>query len=174
MALEASLRQYIGATQVYPSLILQQISWTLFASFCLFVRTLPGTYWFCFTGAERKYIKSKTTAKLTEKRTSIAAVRDILWTFVTFPTPLLSCYRLPLNVKLLSVRPPWYLVASVVDPDPVDLDCPPGSGSINYELRIRLRNLVIINGLKKIKKKSATFYPLITYVFLSLGTKMSW
>jgi hypothetical protein len=32
---------------------------------------------FALLGRKRKYIKSKTTAKLTEKRTSIAAVRDI-------------------------------------------------------------------------------------------------
>jgi hypothetical protein len=31
-------------------------------------------YSFCFTGAKRKYKKSKTTAKFVEKRTSIAAV----------------------------------------------------------------------------------------------------
>ncbi len=88
MAREASLRQYIGAAQVYPSLILQQISWTLFAAFCLFVRTLPIDF---------ALLKSKTTAKLTEKRTSLASVRDILWMFGTFPTPLLSRSRLPLK-----------------------------------------------------------------------------
>jgi hypothetical protein len=76
LAQEASLRQYIGAAQVYPSLILQQISRTLFAAFCLFVRTLPID--FALLGRKRKYIKSQTTAKLTEKKTSIAAVRDIL------------------------------------------------------------------------------------------------
>ncbi len=79
-----------------PILTLQQISWTLFAAFCLFVRTLPID--FALLGRKRKYIKSKTTAKLTEKRTSIAAVRDTLWTYGTFPTPLLSRYRLPLIV----------------------------------------------------------------------------
>ncbi len=41
LAQQASLRQYIGAAQVYPSLILQQISWALFAAFCLFGKTLP-------------------------------------------------------------------------------------------------------------------------------------
>ncbi len=86
----------IGAAQVYPSLILQQISWALFAAFCLFGRTLSID--FALLGRKRKYLKSKTTAKLAEKRTSIAAVRDILWTFGTFPTPLLSRYRLPLIV----------------------------------------------------------------------------
>jgi hypothetical protein len=47
-----------------------------FAAFCLFVRTLP--IGFALLGRKRKYIKSKTTSKLREKRTSIAAVRDIL------------------------------------------------------------------------------------------------
>jgi hypothetical protein len=45
IAQDASL-QYIGTAQVYPSLILQQISLTLygdeqFTTFCLFARTLP-------------------------------------------------------------------------------------------------------------------------------------
>ncbi len=40
-------------------------------------------YW-----GKRKYIKSKTTAKLIEKRTSIAAVRDKLGQIDTFLTPL--------------------------------------------------------------------------------------
>ncbi len=65
-----------------------------FAAFCLFVRTLP--IGFALLGRKRKDIKSKTRSKLRGKRTSIAAVRDILWTFGTFPTPLLSHYRLPL------------------------------------------------------------------------------
>ncbi len=46
------------------------------AAFRLFGRPLPIN--FALLGQKRKYIKSKTTAKLTEKRTSIAAVRDIL------------------------------------------------------------------------------------------------
>jgi hypothetical protein len=54
------------------------------AYFCLFVRALPID--FALLGRKRKYIKSKTTAKLREKRTSIAAVRDILGKFGTFPT----------------------------------------------------------------------------------------
>ncbi len=65
------------------------------AAFRLFGRPLP--IHFALLGRKRKYIKSKTTAKLAEKRTSIAAVRDILWTFGTFPTSLLSRYRLPLR-----------------------------------------------------------------------------
>jgi hypothetical protein len=43
------------------------------------------------------YIEIKMTAKLKAKRTSIAAVRDQFLSFATFPTPLLSRYRLPLN-----------------------------------------------------------------------------
>jgi hypothetical protein len=67
----------------------------LIAVFRLFVRTLP--IHFALLGRKRKYIKSKTTAKLKEKRTSIAAVRDILRMFDTFPNPLLSHCRLPLK-----------------------------------------------------------------------------
>jgi hypothetical protein len=48
----------------------------LIAALCLFGRTMPNH--FAVLGQKRKYIKSKTTAKLTEKRTSIDAVRDIL------------------------------------------------------------------------------------------------
>ena len=47
-----------------------------FAAFCLFVRTLPID--FALLGRKRKYIKSKMTAKLREKRASIATIRDIL------------------------------------------------------------------------------------------------
>ncbi len=84
----------------------QQISFTLyedkqFAAFCLYVRTLPID--FASLGRKRKYIKSKTTGKLREKRTSIATVRDILWTFGTFPTFLLSRYRLPLKTTVHGV-----------------------------------------------------------------------
>jgi hypothetical protein len=42
-------------------------------------------------------MKSKTTAKLIEKRTLIAAVRDKLGQIDTFLTPLLSGCRLPLT-----------------------------------------------------------------------------
>jgi hypothetical protein len=68
----------------------------LIVAFRLFVRTLP--IHFALLGQKQKYIKSKTTAKLKEKRTSIAAVRDILRVFDTFPNPLLSHCRLPLKV----------------------------------------------------------------------------
>jgi hypothetical protein len=67
----------------------------LIAAFRLFVRTLP--IHFALLGRKRKYIKSQTTAKLKEKRTSIASVRDILRMFDTFPNPLLSRSRLPLS-----------------------------------------------------------------------------
>ncbi len=45
---------------------------------------------FALLGRKRKYIKSKTTAKLIEIRTSIAAVRDKLGQIDTFLNPLLS------------------------------------------------------------------------------------
>jgi hypothetical protein len=68
------------------------------AAFHLFVRTLP--IHFALLGRKGKYIKSKATTELIEKRTSIAAVRAKLGHIDTFPTPLLSGCRLPL--KLLS------------------------------------------------------------------------
>ncbi len=64
---QASLRQYIGAAQVYPSLILQQISWTLFAAFCLPIRQ-DITYWFCFTGAETEIHKIKDDSKINREK----------------------------------------------------------------------------------------------------------
>ena len=54
----------------------------VFAAFYPFVRTSP--IHFAFLGRKRKYIKSKATAKLIEKRTSIAAVRAKLGLFDTF------------------------------------------------------------------------------------------
>ena len=48
----------------------------MFAAFCLMVRTFA--YSFCFTGAETEIHKIKDDSKLREKKTSIAAVRDIL------------------------------------------------------------------------------------------------
>jgi hypothetical protein len=66
----------------------------LIAAFRLFVRTLP--IHFALLGRKRKYIKSKTAAKLKQKRKSIAVVRDILRMFDTFPNPLLSPCRRPL------------------------------------------------------------------------------
>ncbi len=70
----------------------------VFAAFCPFVRTSPNH--FALLGRKRKYIKSKTTAKLIEKRTSIAAVPDKLGQIDTFLTPLLSGCRLPLIKNL--------------------------------------------------------------------------
>ncbi len=77
-----------------------QISLTLygdeqFAAFCLFIRTLPID--FALLGRKRKYIKSKTIAKLKGKQTSIAAVRGHFLSYATFSTPILSRYRLPLS-----------------------------------------------------------------------------
>jgi hypothetical protein len=121
MARGASLRQYNGAESTVPSLVLMQrfmyvrggsvveVSWIrsilvtnkitsktmqVFAAFCPFVRTSP--IHFALLGRKRKYIKSKTTAKLIEKRTSNAAVPDKLGQIETFMTPLLSGCRLPL------------------------------------------------------------------------------
>ncbi len=68
------------------------------AEFCPFVRTSP--IHFALLGRKRKYIKSETTAKLIEKRTSIAAVPDKLGQIDTFLTPLLSGCRLPLKPSL--------------------------------------------------------------------------
>jgi hypothetical protein len=65
------------------------------AAFHLFGRTLP--IHFALLGQKRKYVKSKTTAKFIEKRTTIAAVLGKLGQFDTFPAPLLSRCRLPLN-----------------------------------------------------------------------------
>jgi hypothetical protein len=74
----------------------------LIAAFCLFVRTLPID--FALLGKTRNILKSKTTAKLKEKKTSIASVRDPLRTFAIFSAPLLSYYRLPLKVKAASIE----------------------------------------------------------------------
>ncbi len=63
-----------------------------FAEFCLFVRTLPID--FALLVRKWKYVKSKTTAKLKGKQTSIAAVWAKLGQIDTFQTP--HC-RLPLT-----------------------------------------------------------------------------
>ncbi len=108
MEQDASLRQYIGTAQVYPSLILKQISLSgdeQFAAFCLFVKTLSIN--FALLGRKQKYLKSKTTAKLKGKQSSVAAVRDQFLSFATFPTPLLSRYRRPLS--LLAMHPFAYV-----------------------------------------------------------------
>jgi hypothetical protein len=70
-------------------------------AFRLFVRPLP--IHFALLGRKRKYIKSKTTAKLTEKRTSIAGVRDIcIVNFWHLPDP--PSFSLPTTFKGI-VRP---------------------------------------------------------------------
>jgi hypothetical protein len=66
------------------------------AAFCLFIRTLPID--FALLGRKRKYIKQETTVKLKGQQTSIAVVRDQFLSFATFPTLLLSRYRLSLMV----------------------------------------------------------------------------
>ena len=67
----------------------------LIVAFRLFCRTSP--IHFALLGRKRKYVKLKTTAKLIEKRTLIAAVRAKLGQIGTFLTPILSHCRLPLN-----------------------------------------------------------------------------
>ncbi len=67
----------------------------LIAAFRLLGRTLP--IYFALLGRKRKQIKSKATAKLIEKRTSIAAVPAELGQIDTFLTPILSHCRLPLK-----------------------------------------------------------------------------
>jgi hypothetical protein len=49
----------------------------------------------------------KTTAKLTAKRSSNAAVRDQFLLFATFPTHLLSRYRLNTVDDITSLSDPW-------------------------------------------------------------------
>ncbi len=48
-------------------------------------------------------LKFKTTAKLKDKRTSIATVWGLYRMYATFPTPLGSHYRLPLNSALSTI-----------------------------------------------------------------------
>jgi hypothetical protein len=67
----------------------------LIAAFRLFGKTLP--IHFALLGRKRKYLKSKKTAKLKGKQTSIAAVPAKLGQIDAFQTPLLSHCRLPLN-----------------------------------------------------------------------------
>ncbi len=69
----------------------------LIAAFRLFGKTLP--IHFALLGRKRKYVKSKKTAKLKGKQTSIAAVRAKLGQIDTFQTPLLSHCRLPLILR---------------------------------------------------------------------------
>jgi hypothetical protein len=66
MAQGSSLRQYISAGNDVPSFVLRLLqkkeTLQVFAAFCLIVRTSP--IYFALLGRKRKYIKSKTTAKL--------------------------------------------------------------------------------------------------------------
>ncbi len=66
MAQGSSLRQYISAGNDVLSLVLRLLkkkeTLQLFAAFCLIVMTSP--IHFALLGRKRKYIKSKTTAKL--------------------------------------------------------------------------------------------------------------
>ncbi len=84
-----------------------------------FVRTSPID--FALLGRKRKYVKSKTTAKLKGKQTSIAAVWAKLGQIDTFQTPLLSHCRLPLTCKItqmhkkLQNRPFLYAKTSFYD-----------------------------------------------------------
>jgi hypothetical protein len=66
LAQDASLRQYIGATQVYPSLILQQISETTIRRVLPFRQDIA--YRFCFTGAETEILKIKDNSKIKREK----------------------------------------------------------------------------------------------------------
>jgi hypothetical protein len=72
---------------------------------------------FALLGRKRKYIKSKTTAKLKGKLTLIAAVRDQFLSFATFLTLLLSRYRLPLTdtFKQIAKKVQRLFIAGVID-----------------------------------------------------------
>ncbi len=63
MVQDASLHQYIGAAQVYLSLMIQQISFTLYGDNILPIRQ-DITYWFCFTGAETEIHNIKDDSKI--------------------------------------------------------------------------------------------------------------
>ncbi len=93
------MTQTDSVRQLAMRIIKEEKSIDLIAAFRLIGRTFP--FHFALLGRKRKCVKSKTTAKLREKRTSSATVRDILWTFGTFLTSLLSRYRLPLNYIFL-------------------------------------------------------------------------
>jgi hypothetical protein len=91
LAQDASLRQYIywrsaDIPNLNSSADFFNSLWRQFATFCLFVRTLPID--FALLGWKRKYIKSKTTVKLKGKQTSIAAVRDQFLSFAGLPDTL--------------------------------------------------------------------------------------
>jgi hypothetical protein len=66
--------------------IKEKKSINLIAAFCLFVS--PSPIGFALLGGTGNRLKSKTTANLKEKKTSIATVRDPLRTFAIFSPPL--------------------------------------------------------------------------------------
>jgi hypothetical protein len=70
------------------------------AAFCLFMGTLPIN--FGLLGGNGNTLKLEIITKLKDKQTSIATVRDLLRTFATFPAPLFSHCRLPLNWTIAS------------------------------------------------------------------------
>ncbi len=97
MAQGALLRQYIGAgIPICRFKFLNKIQngGEQFAVFCLFMGTSPKKYG--LLGGNGNTLKLKTTAKLKDKRTSIATVRGLYRKYATFPTPLGTHYRLPL------------------------------------------------------------------------------
>ncbi len=83
----------------------------LSAAFRLFGRTLP--IHFALLGRKQKQIKSKTTAKFIEKRTSIAAVRAELGQIDTFLTPLLSHCRLPLMCSPYALNTEYFYASNL-------------------------------------------------------------
>ncbi len=93
------LRQYIGAGIPifrfrFPYYCNIQNGGEQFAAICLFMGTSPKN---CgLLGGNRNTLKLKTTAKLKDKRTSIATVRGPYRMYATLPTPFGSHYRLPL------------------------------------------------------------------------------
>jgi hypothetical protein len=86
--------------QEYPSVDLDflnkiQNGGEQFAAFGLFMGASPKNYG--VLGGNGNTLKSKTTAKLKVKRTSIATVRGLYRMYATFPTTLGFHYRLPLT-----------------------------------------------------------------------------
>jgi hypothetical protein len=111
MAQGLSLRQYISAGNDVLCLVLrllqQEEKLQVFVVFCLIVRTSP--IHFALLGRKRKYIKSKTTAKLV-RQTNLdrRGLRPIPIICHLLDPPPLSRYRLPLtsesNAKQISFR----------------------------------------------------------------------
>jgi hypothetical protein len=85
--------------QDYPSLDLDflnkiQNGGEQFSAFCLFMGTSTKN---CgLLDRNGNTLKLKMTAKLKDKKTSIATARGLYRMYATFPTPLGSHYRLPL------------------------------------------------------------------------------